>query len=1036
MNQSKDGFGPSIVGMSRTGSGSVSRLADCLCPPRKQLNGQQQQQQQQKQSSPQIQTQKSTSSKRPTSQLAPQEQQSGQQQHSSQRSPYIKAASKPPEQKPTTTPGLMQDRLASQSESSAQRAHIASLSAMKQLDQTSSTEAQRSSGQRDARRVSNTNGAQATSYQTRPNAAKVSPHKNYMRPNVPVILQSSLAKSTSSQARVHQSNARNNSIEAVAAALSLARNPNAVLPTGAKPAVATAPAASPPPSSSSQRPLGIKMKSRPKNSERLTSSDAALGSQPPDTPIKREPSPTKSDQSTSLQDPISHQAQIHHQNNNNNQNSNNNHHQHKRAQSPLKVVLKRDATSTKSSHQGQNKTGAATASTTSSLKLSRPIDQHIDEMGSTVGSQWLAQPAASHAQSAGQRHAPPPSACEGAQTVPATTDSATISEHSGQVPQAQAPQQPIQYSVRLSNDSGSNKMANSAKWKPPVQATPFTWERYLAIQPAPAAPREAFMQPALPLTNHFKPNMLLEARDVKSNAESWSLTRVVGVDGLRLRLRFEGSDHMNDFYELIDSNNIRPVGGAQDGQPLLPPMRYKRNILTYLKFVEKVLSSSEANIAPPNLFPPHPRKPPRNLFQTNMKLEAIDRKNPDLICPATIGKVEGEQVQILFDGWKGSFDYTCPYYCRDIFPINWCRDSGSVIINPHNWEQLLQGLTDPDRSRDHFESSKKISPKITKRAYRKRSNIEASTSTTSTGLIKIKLGKRKKNKRKAKSMSDLIAPMQSTPKTQSKSNNLGETSNNHASKNETSMHTETESYHNLPNFSSVHGFKDLASDELSDVDLLPDTKQTDDNKYTCQRAVPYDEWLKLKNDNKQTIRTNTNGQRNQASPFNDMCEDTKSVDSDTVVNKSQKKDRLSSEDDASPAAKRIRQDLFNSQQQSDHSLNESKNVNGTTHIDNYTGTRVDTSRASELSSHYITTGKQRSTNASSGYESWTVEDVIQFLNSQDESLAKYSSIFVDHEIDGKAFVLLTSPIIIQHMGIKLGPSLKICTLIEQVKQLR
>jgi len=36
-----------------------------------------------------------------------------------------------------------------------------------------------------------------------------------------------------------------------------------------------------------------------------------------------------------------------------------------------------------------------------------------------------------------------------------------------------------------------------------------------------------------------------------------------------------------------------------------------------------------------------------------MKLEAVDRKNPYLICPATIGNVKGDEVYITFDGWSG-----------------------------------------------------------------------------------------------------------------------------------------------------------------------------------------------------------------------------------------------------------------------------------------------------------------------------------------------------------------------------------------------
>ena len=46
-----------------------------------------------------------------------------------------------------------------------------------------------------------------------------------------------------------------------------------------------------------------------------------------------------------------------------------------------------------------------------------------------------------------------------------------------------------------------------------------------------------------------------------------------------------------------------------------------------------------------------------------MKLEAVDRKNPQLICPATVGAVSNDQIYITFDGWRGAFDY-----CVDLIP--------------------------------------------------------------------------------------------------------------------------------------------------------------------------------------------------------------------------------------------------------------------------------------------------------------------------------------------------------------------------------
>lgn len=65
-----------------------------------------------------------------------------------------------------------------------------------------------------------------------------------------------------------------------------------------------------------------------------------------------------------------------------------------------------------------------------------------------------------------------------------------------------------------------------------------------------------------------------------------------------------------------------------------------------------------------------------------MKLEAVDRKNPHFICPATIGEVRGSEVLITFDGWRGAFDYWCRYDSRDIFPVGWCSLTGDNLQPP------------------------------------------------------------------------------------------------------------------------------------------------------------------------------------------------------------------------------------------------------------------------------------------------------------------------------------------------------------------
>ncbi len=88
---------------------------------------------------------------------------------------------------------------------------------------------------------------------------------------------------------------------------------------------------------------------------------------------------------------------------------------------------------------------------------------------------------------------------------------------------------------------------------------------------------------------------------------------------------------------------------------------------------------------------------------------------------------------------------------------------------------------------------------------------------------------------------------------------------------------------------------------------------------------------------------------------------------------------------------------------------------------------------------------------------WSVDDVMRYLTSVDSGLSVHTQLFQKHvrnsqllyvpvlyvipcilnifwqEIDGKALLLLTSDMMMKYMGLKLGPSLKICNSINRLK---
>ncbi|XP_040148867.1 sex comb on midleg-like protein 2 isoform X4 [Ictidomys tridecemlineatus] len=223
-----------------------------------------------------------------------------------------------------------------------------------------------------------------------------------------------------------------------------------------------------------------------------------------------------------------------------------------------------------------------------------------------------------------------------------------------------------------------------------VQNDDFQWDKYLKETGSLSAPAECFRQSKIPPANDFKVGMKLEARDPR-NVTSVCIATVIGITGARLRLRLDGSDNRNDFWRLVDSRDIQPVGTCEkEGDLLQPPLGYQMNASSWPMFLLRTLTGSE--MAPATFFKQEPPKPPINNFKVGMKLEAIDRKNPYLICPATIGNVRGDEVHITFDGWSGAFDYWCKYDCRDIFPVGWCCLTGDVLQPPGNSVPIAKNI--------------------------------------------------------------------------------------------------------------------------------------------------------------------------------------------------------------------------------------------------------------------------------------------------------------------------------------------------------
>ncbi|XP_017913381.1 PREDICTED: lethal(3)malignant brain tumor-like protein 1 isoform X3 [Capra hircus] len=223
----------------------------------------------------------------------------------------------------------------------------------------------------------------------------------------------------------------------------------------------------------------------------------------------------------------------------------------------------------------------------------------------------------------------------------------------------------------------------------------WSWESYLEEQKAIAAPISLFQDyQTVTHKNGFRPGMKLEGIDPQHPSMYFILT-VTEVCGYRLRLHFDGYSECHDFWINANSPDIHPAGWFEKtGHKLQPPKGYKEEEFSWSQY----LRSTRAQAAPKHLFVSQSHSPPALGFQVGMKLEAVDRMNPSLICVASVTDVVDGRFLVHFDAWDDTYDYWCDSSSPYIHPVGWCQKQGKPLTPPQDypdpdsfcWEKYLE----------------------------------------------------------------------------------------------------------------------------------------------------------------------------------------------------------------------------------------------------------------------------------------------------------------------------------------------------------
>ncbi|XP_076874931.1 lethal(3)malignant brain tumor-like protein 1 isoform X2 [Brachyhypopomus gauderio] len=224
----------------------------------------------------------------------------------------------------------------------------------------------------------------------------------------------------------------------------------------------------------------------------------------------------------------------------------------------------------------------------------------------------------------------------------------------------------------------------------------WSWSRYLEEQKALAAPPKLFQesQRVAECQNHFCQGMKLEGIDPQHPSMYFVLT-VAEVCGYRLRLHFDGYSDCHDFWVNANCPDIHPVGWCEStGHKLYTPKGYKEEEFSWASY----LKLTKAQPAPKELFASPGKTDKAGGFEVGMKLEAVDRMNPSLICVATVTDIVGSRFLVHFDNWDDTYDYWCDARSPYIHPIGWCQERSLPLTPPQDypdpgkfsWERYLE----------------------------------------------------------------------------------------------------------------------------------------------------------------------------------------------------------------------------------------------------------------------------------------------------------------------------------------------------------
>ncbi|XP_014249159.1 polycomb protein Sfmbt isoform X3 [Cimex lectularius] len=97
------------------------------------------------------------------------------------------------------------------------------------------------------------------------------------------------------------------------------------------------------------------------------------------------------------------------------------------------------------------------------------------------------------------------------------------------------------------------------------------------------------------------------------------------------------------------------------------------------------LKETDSRAAPAELFD---IDPPEHGFTIGQRLECADLMDPRLVCVATVARLVGRLIKVHFDGWEDEYDQWLDVQSPDMYPVGWCELVSHKLEEPHSPPKL------------------------------------------------------------------------------------------------------------------------------------------------------------------------------------------------------------------------------------------------------------------------------------------------------------------------------------------------------------